>query len=245
MTEVPLRYGYTLDGLHRITASALRADRSLAMDYRDRRDIAWSAIVEHLYSSDSFVPTWDQLVRVGWQAIYQAVKDEYRHHGYQDRTAWTGHGSAPRFAMYWLGLARVTPSPELRIVERIATGQILPKLKPHEAAAVHALAATGDYQAAAAALGIGYTALTVRLSNARRRFVGLWLEGETPHQRRQTDRRVYSRTTELPATCGAGHPRTPENTRWDTGRGPGHAKVRRCRACEREKARARRAKAVT
>lgn len=234
-----LRYGYTLDDIHHITASALRADRSLAMDYRDRWDIAWSAIVEHLYGSDSFVPTWEQMVRVGWQAIYRAIKDEYRHHGYQDRTVWTGAGSAPRFAQYWLGLPRVTPSPEQPVVERVAAEQIMPTLKSSEAAALYTLAATGDYEAAADALGISGSALRGRLTLARRHFVGLWHQHETPYRPRQTDRRVGSRAHELATTCRAGHPWTPENTRQE-GRGAGRTPARRCRACERERDRARR-----
>lgn len=241
-----LRYGYTLDDIHQMTTAALRADRSLAMDYRDRRDIAWSAIVEHLYASDHYYPTREQLIRVGLQAIYRDITDNYRHRGYEGRVAASGYGSAPRFAAYWLGLPQVTPSPEVRIVERVAAEQILPQLKPNESAAVHALAATGDYQAAAAALGISYMALLLRLGRARRRFLDLWHQHETPRRTQGHDRRVGSRSTPLAAACSHGHPWTPENTRWVSRRSrtAGSAKERRCRACDRDRREQRRTQAV-
>ncbi len=190
---IELRHGYTLADLHQMTAAALKADRSMAMDYHDRRDIAWSAIVEALYAA----PHWPQrhtLIRAGWQAIYDEVRANRRHAGYRDREWDTGVGTAARFATYWAGLGGVTHSPEERIVERVALPAILDVLSPAEREALAALAARdGDRDRAAADLGITLAAFNRRLQVGRRRCLALWLEGETPHRvaLRRPDRRSH------------------------------------------------------
>lgn len=229
-----VRHGYTMLDLHRLARAAVRADRSMALDVADARDIAWSAIAEHLCSVEDH-PHHNELVQVGWQAIYRTVREGYRGRGYSDGNYGVdGAPTMPRFVQFW-GSA-VTPSPEESIVEHIAVRQVMAKLKPIDRDAVVALAVHDDYVRAADALGLNYTALTVRLSAARKRALGLWHEGETPYRPRRTDRRVESHITPLATLCGQGHEWTPENTRIRHRTMRGKPKRERvCRQCERER----------
>lgn len=239
-TAYELRHGYTLRDLHQMTAAAVRADRSMAMDYADRRDIAWSAIAEHLYAADD-PPARHELIRVGWQAIYAEVRAGYRHHGYADRAWDAGRASAPRFAMYWVG-GVTTPSHEDSAVERLALPQILGGLGDVYREALVALAAHGHYETAAAALDISYKALVARLVVARRHAIQLWLQPETPHRSRHTDRRVAKRGGATSDACPSGHQRTSQNTILVRRVVRGQLRrQRRCRDCQRERDRARRA----
>lgn len=234
-----LRHGYTLSDLHQMTAAAVKADRLLAMDYRQRWDIAWSAIATALYEAEHW-PRREFLVQEGWKAIYRHIRDGLRQRGYSDEREWSSADpTMPRFVQFWG--AGVTPSHEDRIVERLATVQVLPKVGDVYRDAITALAAHGDYHAAAEALGISYTALTVRLSTGRRQFLRHWHEGETPHRPRRTDRRVEVHGKERDTHCSAGHEWTPENTRVSTSVSRGKVRTRRtCRACEHDRGRNRR-----
>ncbi|MER7126670.1 hypothetical protein [Micrococcus luteus] len=228
-----VKYGYTLHDLDQMTRAAMIADRSLAMDYADRRDIAWSAIAEALCAAPHW-PARHDLIRAGWQAIYRAVREEYRQHGYAGRAWHNGHASAPHFAQYWY--APVQPGHEERIVERLAVDQVLATLTPPYRDAMTALAAADDYMGAAALLGIKYDALVARVGKARRTVLGLWHEGETPRRVRRTDRRVGVHGAELATHCAHGHEWTPENTKIRYGTSHGKRQRRRtCWTCERER----------
>lgn len=241
MTVSPaVLHGYTLADLGEMTAAACRADRSLASDIRTRYDTAWSAIALAEADPDA-PPTHAELVRVGWQAIYAEVREMRVVFGFKDREGTHGVASAPRFVQYWT----VRPAGhEDGLIERLAVGQVLTTLTGPYRDAVVALAVHGDYQASADALGISYAAFVGRIATARRRIYDLWYAPETPPRQRHTDRRVGAYGREPATRCSAGHAWTPENTRWDKGRGGGRAKVRRCRACQRDRDAARRTKAV-
>lgn len=232
-----IRFGYTIRDIDRLTHGALIADRMMALDYADRKDVAWSAIAEHICAATE-APTRQELIRVGWQAIYQTVRDNYRQRGYRDGDYGTdGAPTMPRFAAYWS--SNVTHFPDDRIVEDIAVGQVLATLKPIYRAAVTALAVADDYVKAADLLGLKYSAFTARISVARRQLLALWHEGETPRPVR-TDRRVESHSATLATHCGNGHEWTPENTRAETKLVRGKPKHRRfCRECERIRGAAR------
>lgn len=231
-------HGYTLRDLHALARSACAADRSLSSDMATRYDTAWSAIAEHLCAADT-PPDWNELVRVGWQAIYADVKAVRRMYGV-DSTGHSGEvGSAPRFAVYWL--ADRSDAVDDGLTERIAVHQILPTLPEHQRHAVVALAVHDDYAMAAEALGLKYATLVARLRFARKAFRDLWFAPDAAPPVRGTDRRVGAYGKALATHCSAGHPWTPENTRWDKSRGAGSAKVRRCRACERDRSATRRA----
>lgn len=231
--DIEVRHGYTMADLEKMTRAALVADRSMAADISDRRDAAWAAIAEHLCAAET-PPSRQELIRIGWQAIYREIRDGYRHYGYADRRWDAGHGSAPRFAAYWY--SPVQQSHEERIVERIAVGQVLARLTPTYRDAVAALATADDYMKAAELLGINYKALISRISTARRTLLRLWHEGETPRKVRQTDRRVGVHGAELATHCIHGHEWTSENTyvRYRILRGKRH-RARVCRTCENER----------
>lgn len=214
------------------------ADRALALDYGTRIDLAWSAIATALYDADS-PPPRPALIRVGWQAIYDETRDLYRGRGYTDRH--TPTEIRPRFVMFWG--SPIVPSHENAVVERVAVRQLLGTLKPIYRDAVVALAVHGNYQDAAAAMGLNQPAFNFRIAHARKSLLALWLEHETPHRIRQTDRRVVAAGKALATHCGKGHEFTPENTRIRNEIVRGKQRSHRvCRACKRDRDEARRAR---
>jgi len=237
-TNLPVAHGYTMRDLDQLAIAACRQDRSLASDAATRYDTAWSAIAEHLAAADE-PPTWHDLFTTGWRAIYNEVRAMRHTFGFFEKDGTNGVASAPRFVAYW---TLPNSRPEEGIAERIAVGQILATLTAAERAAVIALAVHDDYQAAADALGIGYTAMTVRMSAARRRFRAHWYAPETAPPVKGTDRRIGSRTKPLATHCRGGkgpHEMTPENTYRRPSPKPGKRGERVCRACETERGKAR------
>ena len=216
-----------------MTHAAVIADRTLALDYRTRTDIAWSAIAEALYAADE-PPHRQALIRTGWQAIYSEVRTINRGRGYRDD--YTDLELRPRFVMFWG--SQTTPSHEDRIVERTAVHQVLAELRPPYRDAIAALAVHENYQTAAEAMELKQGAFNARIAYARKGLLALWLEHETPHRTRRTDRRVEAAGKDLATRCGKGHEWTPVNTRW--AKNSGRRGMRRvCRACEREQSAAR------
>lgn len=212
LAEHPIAHGYTLTDLDKLTRAAIIADRSMAMPHAERHDIAWSAIAEHLYAAES-PPSRQELIRVGWAAIYHEVRDGRRHNGYRDRQFDAGLGSAPRFARFW---THRDGDFETDLVERLGAREIFAALRESHRDAVLALATFDDHQAAATALGISYKALCARMVGARREFTALWLEHETPPGSRRGD----------DDACGRGHAFA------EHGRINGQGK-RHCMACAR------------
>ncbi|WP_018386411.1 hypothetical protein [Wenjunlia vitaminophila] len=234
-----LRHGYALADLDRIARAACAADRSLAADMSTRYDIAWSAVALALAEAAE-PPSWQHLVRVGWQAIYAEVRDVRRLYGIPRDRAVDGVASAPRFTIYWHPTSGTAAEDVL--VETVAVRQILATLSPIYRNAVVALAAHDTVRAAAQALGISEVAMKGRLRTAKAQFAERWFAPD-PAPRLRRDRRVGAYDRALATHCSAGHEWTPETTRWGRGR-PGGARVRRCRACERERGAARRAAAT-
>lgn len=234
--DLHLAHGYTLRDLHQMTTAACKADRLLAMPYEQRRDIAWSEIAVTLASAED-PPQRQELIRVGWQAIYRHVREGLRERGYRDDRDWSGaNPTMPRFVQFWG--SNITPSHEDRVVERVATRQVMVTITGVYRDAVIALAAFGDYQAAADALGISREALHQRINTARRTFLRRWHQGETPHRPRGINR-LAPGTGKQPH-CNAGHEWTPENTRTRSRIARGKVRTRReCRACERDRRRRR------
>jgi hypothetical protein len=229
-----IRFGYTLRDLDQMTRAATIADRTMALDWADKRDIAWSAIAEELLTVEE-PPERQHLIRVGWQAIYGTARDSYRARGYRDGDyGVNGEATMPRFIQFWGRM--VEHFPEDRIIESIAADQIVATLTPTYWDALLALAVCDDYKAGAESLGISYIAFVARVNVARKQVLALWHEGETPHRTRRTDRRVESHTAELATHCDAGHEWTLDNTREAIEKQHGNLrKRRRCRACERHR----------
>jgi AraC-like DNA-binding protein len=191
--QVETRHGYTLDHLHHIARRAVNGSLRTAMDYTDRLDTAWYAIVEHLYASAE-APSSLELIRVGNVAIETLVREEYRTHGYARRNTYAGPESSPHFQRYWWFATQRAPSPEGHVVERETLWQIWPRLSTTHQQVLLALATHGDYQAAARSLGKTYGTFQVHIANARREFRRLWHEGETPSRMWGTDRRIGNRS---------------------------------------------------
>lgn len=227
-------HGYTLRDIGRLTRAACAADRSMSADITTRYDIAWSAIAEHLCAAET-PPDWNELTRVGWQAIYREVREMRVMFGFKDRDGTTGVATAPRYVQYWTVLPA---TPEEGLIERIAVAQVLGTLTGTYRDAIVALAVHGNYQAAADALGIQYKALVARIGTARKQIRTLWFAPETAPPIKGTDRRVGSYGKQLATHCREGHEWTPENTYWRAGRN-GRRNVRTCRACEQIRSKAR------
>lgn len=232
--EAEVKHGYTLRDLEQMTRAAVIADRSMASDIQDRKDTAWSAIAEQLCTSEE-PPGRQELIRVGWQAIYRDARKTYRQRGRPD-VAWEyDEAVRPRFAQYWRDFL-VTPSHEGRVVEHIAVGQVLQILTPIYRDAIVALAVHGNYRLAAESLGIKDKAFQMRIITVRRQLLARWFEGETPRKVRRTDRRVGSYDTELATHCSKGHEWTAENTHIRHRMLNGAPRPRRvCRACEHDR----------
>jgi hypothetical protein len=188
--DVVLRHGYTLAQVSQLSVLAVR--RQLwyqAADFDERLEVAWAAIIEHLYTCDQ-PPLPSEVIRAGWQAIGTHVDKEHRFHGLDTHDRYAGITGG--FERYWWYAARPAGSPEERVAERVALAQIWPRLRPVHREVLAALAAHDDYGTAAESLGKSRKTFTQQVSTARREFLALWHEGEAPSRPWGTDRRVTS-----------------------------------------------------
>lgn len=179
ITGERIRYGYTLGDLDRLARSSVGTAWARGVDYRDRYDAAWHAIAELLYSADER-PTPRDLKVAGTTAVNQLGQDEARHHGFDRHNPDAGTEGRPRFQRYWTLLGRATPSPEDRIVDRLALAQIWPALSRTHRRTLLALAVHDDHVLAAAAIDRNSITYRAHLKNARAAYRALWHEGETP-----------------------------------------------------------------
>jgi hypothetical protein len=99
--------------------------------------------------------------------------------------------TARGFCRYWDDyLHHGAPSPEALLIDPLALAQIWPQLTLREQQALHALAETGSYDAAAAAIGISRDHFSSLLSRARHHFLTLWHEHERPSGLWRRDQRT-------------------------------------------------------
>ncbi|MFD0902371.1 hypothetical protein [Actinomadura sediminis] len=184
-----IRHGYNLADLDRLAHAAIWRHWMTSIPLQDRRDLAWSAIAEHLCTAETRPEPVD-LIRAAEDAISRTRYDDWHHQGY-DYNKQDGRAMG-RFVAYWTGLG-VTPDFGPAIIDRTALWQIWPHLNDNHRRALLALATHGDYHAAADALGLTYKAYTMLLVRARRAFFTLWHEGEAPSRPWGTDRRQGSK----------------------------------------------------
>lgn len=176
-------WGYTLADLDSLTRSALSRGWGLRIGQPTRYELVWSAIAEALCAAQER-PEPGELVRAGWAGLNEYLADERHHWGV------TRDGiMRPSFFLYWDEVVRNSRSPEGPVVERLALAQIWGRLRADEAEALIALAAYGEYQPAADALGLKYYTFCARVRRGRERFLRLWHEGETPSRMWGRDRR--------------------------------------------------------
>ncbi|PSK91752.1 hypothetical protein CLV63_11933 [Murinocardiopsis flavida] len=172
--DEPLRPGWTARAIVRLANYAATHYRyATPLPWGERRDIAWSAIAEHLYAAAEPPDIWD-LIRAGWNAITAHTRKHRAFHGQ------TEHGAAPQFHRYWMLASSPTGSPEERVVERLALDQIWAALSPRQQELISALYYHEDYTRAAASLGLPVSSFYSMISRARRAFTALWHEHETP-----------------------------------------------------------------
>jgi hypothetical protein len=168
-------HGYTLADLDALTREVLRLDRwNRAGDVDERHAAIWHAIAEHIVVAEQ-PPGRQELLTAGVKASNAHVKREMKFHG---RDPVNIGERMPNYERYWA--SNPTPSPETRIVERIALSQVLPLLTKRQAEALTALAAYEDYSTAATAIGSTYATYTTLVTQARRRIYKAWHQGETP-----------------------------------------------------------------
>ncbi|WP_147312434.1 hypothetical protein [Thermomonospora umbrina] len=173
-----------VDRLARTAVARARRDGWAGSDdYDGQFAVAWDAVASAVYTAEE-PPSGGRLVYLAQEAVGRDHDQYRRHHGARD--------NARAFGAYWLGSAGPTPSPERSVVERAALAQIWPRLAPYQQRALTALATFGDYQRAADALGLAPKTFTTAISQARREFLRLWHEGETPSRPWGTDRRQGS-----------------------------------------------------
>ena len=188
-TDTELRHGYTLAQVSQLSVQAVRRQHfHQAADFDDRVEVAWHAMIEHIYSATE-LPAERDVMYAGWRAISAHVRGDEQFRG-RNRRDWYG-GVTAGFERYWWTTARNTPGPEERVTEQVALAQIWPMLRPVHRQVLAALAAHDDYGRAAAALGKSRRTFTSQVGKARRAFFDLWHQGETPsrpwgHDRRRT-----------------------------------------------------------
>lgn len=177
-----IKWGYNLADLARLARFAVGRCRARSGDYLDRYEAAWSAIAEHIFTAKEY-PDPADVVNTGTEAVARHCHRNTREHGGNN------YGEPmPAFERYWT--PPTASSVEDRVIESMAVWQILPTLTPAQRRAVTALAATGDYELAAAANGTKYGAFAQSLWAGRRRFTAFWFEGETPPKPRRDQRRA-------------------------------------------------------
>lgn len=175
-----LRHGYTLRDVEAVARTALNLTRYYtAGDISERYDTAWFAAVETLYTVEE-PPSRRDLIHAAWRAVERWIRDDCHTHGVPARHTHLGRGAMPAYQSYWYDAFRSTPSHENTVVDRTALWQIWERLTPADQEGLLALAAHGDYRAAARAQGVTYGTATDRCRNGRARFLALWHEGETP-----------------------------------------------------------------
>lgn len=186
-----LRHGYNLADLDRLTRAALKRGWGTGYDNQTRYEVAWSAIVERLYvAPESDPPAPSDLIFAGQDGISRFVTDEMRHNGRAPGDGLTRQ--RPRFAAFW-ERRPTSGDPAARVVDRVALWQIWDQLTYTQRLVLSALAAHGDYQTAADALGKTYSTFQSHVHLARKQFFRLWHEHEEPSGVWGADRRAYRR----------------------------------------------------
>jgi hypothetical protein len=171
-----IAHGYTLaDAVQAGTMAAART-RHLTMAPQDRYELAVQTAAIEMCQADER-PDFHLLVHLAIRACQDAVRSELATHGrnrFDGTPVRTFHG-------YWEGI-RHAPWDEV-VVERLALAQVWEQLPERHRDVLAALAAHGQFEEAAASLGVPVGSFRVRLLRARRAFAALWHDGETPPQR--------------------------------------------------------------
>jgi hypothetical protein len=211
--HVHLRHGYTVDQLRSICLALVKRQTWYhSVSFDQRLEVAWHAIIEHLYTSAQ-PPTPRALMHAADRAVNADVQLTHQFHGRNTHDRYAGT-KTKGYERYWFSAAITTPSPENKITDRLALAQIWPRLHPRHQTVLAALADHGDHGRAAAALGVTRRLFTSQLSQARQAFLTLWHEGESPSRVWTTGqstaiRRRRARRTQRAAQTAQPRPPTP------------------------------------
>lgn len=193
-----IRWGWTLADLDDVVRRAVtRTHQYRGCDADERYAAGWHAAAELLYTAAE-PPDSRDLYCAAWRAADYLTTRTAEESGVSRSRgdAYTGRTDVPKWHAYWTTVARHTASPEEPVVERLALAQIWPRLRPAHQAALQALAAHGDYQAAADSVGLRRDTFYAQVRHARNAVLALWWEGETP-RRGWRDRRATTEPTQL------------------------------------------------
>lgn len=187
-----LRFGFTFQHLEALARRAVRDHfPSRARDWEDRYEAAWGAAVERLYAAPESEPVSSlDLLKAATRGLNQLGRISLRDQGLAYRRQIGELGAAPLFWQYWTSPGPALP--EEKAVERTALAQIMARLSPAQREALAALAEHGSHRAAADALGVPLRTFDTRLARARRAYLALWHEHETP-SRKVPDAPAYGR----------------------------------------------------
>lgn len=185
--DAQLRHGYTVSQVRVLSLAVVtRQTWYQSVDFDQRLEVAWHAIIEHLYASDQR-PEPAALLRAAAHAVGQDVQQLHRFYGRNTHDRYAG--TVAGFERYWRTAASTSSGPEPAVIDRVALAQIWPRLRPEHQQVLAALTTHDDYALAAAALGISRSWFTTRLGAARREFLRLWHEGEPPSRPWAKDQR--------------------------------------------------------
>lgn len=211
-----LAHGYTMAQIDSMAFKAAVRSRSSVMDFDEKKEFAWGAIVEMLYAADEPPLEWELRLH-GSDAIDSECRQILRSHGVRAGEAGIGENDEkPRFLQYWLPVAGPRHDFTEGLAERLALPQILAKLTDREYETISALAAHGNHKDAAESLGLTTANFSRRYYIARDRLWRFWFDWETPPPK--------TRTTA--DTCKYGHPKS------EYGFVNNHGTVA-CRKCQR------------
>jgi|SRR5712691_464105 len=176
--DAQLRHGYTVSQVRALSLAVVTKQTWYqSVEFDQRLEVAWHAIIEHLYTSDQ-PPDLPAVARAAERAVGQDVQQMHRFYGRNTHDRYAG--TIAGFHRYWQPAASPSPSPETSVIDRVALAQIWPRLRPEHQQVLTALTVHDDYGLAAEALGISRSWFITRPGRARREFLKLWHEGEPP-----------------------------------------------------------------
>ncbi len=186
MARDPL-HGWTLAGLESLAAAVTARHRHWwpAGDIDGQHAAAWDGITDLLLTSAE-PPSRGDLAAAGLRSLSAHVRRELAHAGAGTHGDVANAGAG--FAAYWDWYCRPVADLQERVTEYVALPQILGTLPRRQRQALHALAASGNYATAAAAMGLSTATFGTAVHRARVRFYELWHEGEVPARQWRRDR---------------------------------------------------------
>lgn len=100
--DTELRYGYTLGDIEQLAFAAARSHTfHQSLPLSDGVETAWSAIAEHLRSSDE-PPGKRTLIRAAWTALRRETEDEWHAQGVSRTAVFDGGWVQPRRPVHLL-----------------------------------------------------------------------------------------------------------------------------------------------